>query len=420
MGHVKLLLLSDPHFFVKDDASVQHHSHLPLAKDGTWHRIAVGSRKNPLTDLIDLLSTEGLTSDLVLCAGDITTRANGTALKTGWRSLIDLGHCVKASLVASATGNHDIASRSSAGDVARDPLAGLSASKSPIEELKQLRPTYPVVWMDHPSPQGRREIQGRYFGEYFVLLDEHEDYRLLIVNSCCEHGHDNHEYGRGTFPDSALQWLKEDVAKLNREKINLLLLHHPPQSDAQDGVAYDFCRGADLLLHELQAGLAGTWVVLHGHKHDPKLRHGPSATGVAPVILSAGSFAAADDMPMDAKNQVYRITVHLDGGQVMGTIDAWHWSLGNGWQRSAPRDCGGIHDGCGFGTRMSPAEIATALSDAYSAGCRTWDDIRGRIPHLPYIMPKAMDQAMRLLRDRHQLVVDFDNWGFYQSIVRSM
>ncbi|TAM27072.1 MAG: hypothetical protein EPN68_06495 [Rhodanobacter sp.] len=421
MASIRIALLSDLHFFVKEDSSTPH-SHLPLNGNGTLADHSAGLNKNPWDDLLDLIEREGLECDLVLCPGDITTRANKTALVTGWGMLLNLGGKLQASLVCAATGNHDVSSRSHAKEVAQNVIRNLGNASGPVESLKELIPLYPVAQRDPLTGvwTGERAVQTRYFGESFVLVDDPDQrFRLLILNSCSEHGHDPHEFEKGTAPISALKWIKDDLTGLTDDRVNLLMVHHPLYSSTtHDNQGYDFVFRGDNLMSILEN--LGDWVVMHGHKHLGEIRTASSASNGSSVIVSAASFAAVMDAngPEGSENQFYVLDIEKTAtGDVEGTIRAWSWNVGNRWQRSPPGNGDRIFFDCGFGSRMREQDIAKDISDAYDNGHSDWKDITAMIPALKHILPKTLGRVLAKLGQNHGLLVETED-GWHKTVVR--
>lgn len=421
MASIRIALLSDLHFFVKEDSSTPH-SHLPLNGNGDLADHSVGLNKNPWDDLLELVEQEGLQCDLVLCPGDITTQANKTALDTGWRMLLQLGDKLAANWVCAATGNHDVSSRSKARDVAQNVVRNLGNANGPIENLKELTPLYPVARRDPEtgSWMGERTTQTNYFGESYVFVDDPDDrFRLLILNSCSEHGHDPHEFEKGTAPVSALKWIKNDIGQLADDRVNLLIVHHPLYSfTTHDNQAYDFLLRGDRLMSILED--LGGWVVMHGHKHLGQIRHAGDATNTPSVIISAASFAAVMDEsgPDGSENQFYILDIdRTDAGEVKGTIRAWNWNVGRRWQKSPPGSGNRICFECGFGSRLRPEEIATLIANEFEAGCRDWHEFIKAIPDLKHVLPKTLDRVKAKLAQHHRLVVETEI-GWHTAVVR--
>lgn len=419
MAALTIAVLSDPHFFLKDEKSSEAHSHLPVDAHGDLVVHARGVNKNPIDDLKALIADQGLRADVVLCPGDITTRASGTALSAGWRNLVDLAQDLDATLLCAATGNHDVDSRSQKTMVAANPIRNLSLMTGPIESLKLLTPSYPAFRRDTACvTTDHRAAQSRYFGESFVLLDHDPRFRVLAFNSCADHGHDAHEYERGTAPSSALRWVKEDVEALNQVKVNLLLVHHPLLSQStQDGDQYSFQAGGDHLLKVIE-GAADDWLVINGHKHHGELKNGPSTTGVNVTLFSAASFSAVVESQAEgSENQFYLIDLERDhDDRLLGNLRTWNWHVGNRWRKAPPGRHAGVYDDCGFGNPRKPQQLAADIYSHFNTGTRNWVDLRSAMPELAYVLPDALRATRHLLRKNHQLIIEVDEQGFYVAI----
>ena len=420
MPALTIAVISDPHFFLKDEKSAEAHSHLPIAADEEIVAYARGVNKNPVDDLKALIADQGLKADVLLCPGDITTRANATALRAGWAALVGIAHDLGATLLCAATGNHDVDSRSQKEQVNKNPIRHLSEITGPIEALKLLSPLYPAYRRDAFCTVGDpRVMQSKYFGESFALLDHDARYRILTFNSCADHGHDAHEYERGTAPESALRWVKEDIAGLTKQpKINLLLAHHPLVSQsAHDGDKYGFQAGGDRLLQTVE-DIGDDWLVINGHKHHGELKLGLSTTGVNIVLFSAASFSVAMESRLEgSENQFYLIDLDRDAAErLVGSVRAWNWHVGSRWRKAPPRDDTGLFDACGFGNGLTPRQLANEFQRQYVAGIRTWADLRAMMPDLIYVLPGTLRKARQLLQQHHQLIIETDEHGFYVAI----
>jgi calcineurin-like phosphoesterase family protein len=419
MPTIKIAVLSDMHFFTKHDDSIPT-SYLPMDGEGQIFPANRGSGKNPWDDLVDLINSDQLTCDLVLCPGDITTRADQKSLKAGWKHLQELGRMLEARTICAATGNHDVCSRSQRDKLEKNVVTNLSHSTNLVEPLKNLTPLYPAVWKQS-TPAQSRETQTKYFGESFVLLDHDDSFRVLTLNSCADHGHDDFEYEKGSAPESALRWLKEDLPNLPDNKINIMLCHHPVQSQTlNDGSAYDFLTRGDKLLACLEK--SGFWLVIHGHKHFAYLCTGPSTRNKAPIIFSAASFSAVMPVPEEEgnENQFYIIEITKDEGSPMSaTIHAWHWNVGFKWKPTPPGKTARIHFGAGFGSTATPRQIADIIAQQYKSGVTSWSDVLKSAPDLNYVMPPTLQEALTELTKHHKLFVNTDEEGWHTLISRA-
>jgi 3',5'-cyclic AMP phosphodiesterase CpdA len=423
MPALTVAVVSDLHFFVRDEKATTAHSHLPVdAATGAIASSARGKHHNPFDDLIQVIAEKGLRADVLLCPGDITTRANPDALRVGWQHLVELARALNADLLCAATGNHDVESRSQEKKLEENLVRGLSQICGPVEKLKLLDPLYPVCRLSQAGPPGEpRVVQGRYFGESFVFHDADPRYRVLVFNSCADHGHDDFEYERGTVPDSALRWIKQDIAALNTTKINLLLAHHPlaPQS-GMDGDKYSFAAGGDQLLRAMEE-VGDDWLVIHGHKHHGELRNGQSSTNVGMTIFSAASFSAViPSQPQGAENQFYVLELDRDEGRLCGTVRAWNWNLGHGWQHAPPGDTAGVFDGCGFGCTLAPNQLALAIQAEFAKGVVRWADIIAQVPALTRTLPDGWRATRTRLRQDHSLEVEADDLGYWTAVTKGV
>lgn len=367
-------------------------------------RIHETNGKNPWADLSDLVSRNGLKADLLLCPGDITTHAAHKPLKAAWSELIELGAKLGASVTACATGNHDVSSRYKA--QADDPIHDLDNPHDLFENLKLLKPDYPL----HVHGEAVASFEGRrrrvhYFGADFIIHED-DDVRLVVFNSCARHITENTTYERGSIAQSALAELKAQLDQLTSSKINIFLCHHHPIVHTQDGKgSYDFIHNGDALLERLSEH--GDWIVIHGHKHDGKIRYATGSAGSSPVVFSAASMGAvlsAEELNK-YRNQFYLIDIELpDDGCPRGTAKVWNWHAGKGWETALNMNAG-LADGVGFGERSHPDKLAKEIFEKLAGHTRSWSDIVEEIDSLRYLTPEALNKLIQSLERKHSLNV---------------
>lgn len=415
MARLRIALLSDSHFYhATPKPGAVPDSHLPVDAEGQIHVLSRGPGKNPWDDLHALIHAESLQADLLLCAGDITCRADPPALSAGWKMITELGSSLGVHRVCAATGNHDVCSRSKRSQI-NESFRNLSLDFGLIEPLKLLVPSYPICSMPALPEAVARGNKAAYFGESFLMLVDDPRYRVLIVNTCSEHGHEDFEYERGVLPESALALIQSDLQGVDDSRINLLLMHHPPSSSSQDGNAMDFVQRGDQLLRALDA--SGEWLVCHGHKHFSQLTSAPSATGRQSAILSLASLSAQ----ATALNQFYLVDAETDeDGQLRGLVNTWDWHLGTQWRRAAPAGDQRVFDGCGFGSRVDPAALARSIAEQADNGVRRWPDLIEAVPDLRYSLPDALKAARQTLKSRHGWEIDVDDDGRFSSLAKAV
>lgn len=420
MTSVRIAIISDPHFYDKTSDGPSPYSHLPIGADLQIDLSRRGANKNPHDDLLELISKESLSADILVCAGDITTFAQKRALVAGWAHLNKTATALKSSLLCAATGNHDVDSRTKEDEIRKNPVRAAAAMSGPVEQLKLLNPSYPVAYLDGSSAALERTARMEYWSEAFTMIDVPEmECRLVVFNSCSEHDNQAFSYERGSTPKSALRDLEEAMKRTPHRRLNVLVGHHPliPQSDEFDIFSYQ-ARG-DQVLGALEQ-LNDDWLLVSGHRHSGELKFGPSHTGVDMTMLSAASFSGVMREPVGASaNQFYIIEMdRADDGSLRGRVKSWDWHLGSKWKPSPQDAASGICDGCGFGSRLKPSQIATVIKSNFEAGRSFWADIRANSTELSYVLPSAMRSAKRILEDQFNLVLEYDSSGMFAEVSR--
>lgn len=389
-------ILGDPHF------TEEHGSHLKIKKSG---ELASNSpTANPWAGLNNLVESQGLKADAILCPGDIAFQSSAVTLSAGWKHLVDLGERMDCEHVVCATGNHDVTSRSQAEMLKKAVIRNLRSGYGPFEQLKCLHPPYPCVMRDDADNVQGRELRVRYFGAGLLLVTATK-YQILIVNSCSEHGHDEFEHERGTFPPSAVAELEAALKQCDPKKISVAIMHHPPESYTQDGAgAHDFVDNGQELLKLLAD--QGDWLVVHGHKHEARLRHA-SGSGLQPIVFGAASLAIhVEEVNGTVRNQFYLLKVRLEPRGLTGRFQTWDWSTGRGWEPARPNG-DGIYDGAAFGAR-EPGRVITDIA-ALAPLPMDWSEVIRRVPDADLLPPEARNQVRQRLRQRHGLHIHADN-----------
>jgi metallophosphoesterase superfamily enzyme len=388
-------IVGDPHF------TEEHGSHLKIKKNGELASSVPTT--NPWAGLYELVASHGLKADAIICPGDIAFQNSSITLSAGWKHLVDLGERLNCEHVICATGNHDVTSRSQAETFKKAVIRNLKSGYGPFEQLKCLDPPYPSVTRGDVGHVQGRDQRIRYFGAGLVLVTA-TNYQVLIVNSCSEHGHDEFEHERGSFPHSAVGELKSALMQCDHNKISVAVMHHPPESHTQDGAgAHDFVDNGQELLKLLAN--QGDWLVIHGHKHEARLGHA-SGSGMQPIIFGTASLAIhLEEVKGTVRNQFYLLKVSLKPRGLTGRFKTWDWSTGRGWEAAKP-DGDGIYDGAAFGTRDAGQVIIdiAGLTPLPMA----WSEVIRHVPAADLLPPEARNQVRQRLLARHGLHIHVD------------
>jgi predicted MPP superfamily phosphohydrolase len=355
--HLRIAVLSDLHAFSNDALSTPP-SHLPTFRDD------LSPTQHPIKGLSDVIANLG-EINLFLCPGDITYQADRGGIDYAWKALNSLASEYAAPLFI-VSGNHDVDSR------------GRTNSYDPTEHLKNISP---------PFPTPDTETNDRYWARNYTFV-ESENYQILLLNSCAYH-HSEAERGKGRISLATIEKICKELENRKTKPFNILLCHHHPQahSDIEDE-EYDVMTNGFRLLERLAN--YGNWVVVHGHKHHPKISYAAGGA-TSPIVFSAASFSSVlyAALQTRTKNQFYCLNLEwrADASLINGEVLAWNWSAGRGWVRPDGLD-GGLAARSGFGCRAHPQELSKKIANSFEGEFVTWASILQSVPELNYLIPQ--------------------------------
>ncbi|MGN7920182.1 metallophosphoesterase family protein [Lysobacter sp. 22409] len=393
---VKLAILSDLHF--ASDEKGKDETHVVLSRQHV-------PKQHPYYDLLSLIDSSKLQVDIVLCPGDITYQADQAALSHAWSAINTIAEKLGAAHVFAATGNHDILSR--------------NAITSPEiwEYLKQLQPTYPY-------PQANLEQRLFYWAEHFLIANV-DGVRIVVLNTCNSHSRGEAEYLHGRVTDYTIARLESELAKQDACSFNILLCHHHPMKHPdlnQFMPDYSEMRQGTKLLSTLEA-TNQAWMVIHGHKHSPRLDYAQGPSGGAPVVFSAGSFSAILSPAhfSGVSNQFYIVELDLEyigANGTAGVVRAWDWREGQSWIPARPFEGlkGRIPTGAGFGHKSNPAADARYIAHKFNKKKRIlWSRVEAEFPWIRYVTPADLARIVQRLKADHKLDALVEEGAIYPS-----
>lgn len=379
---VTIAVASDLHCYSKSD---------PMREEKKWpdpsYLCADGKsaalQRDPLTDLPVLIENSQLKADILLCPGDLGDRASPSGIPFAWKGLQQVASQLGAKELVGTAGNHDI----NYGEVEPDVF------------LKQLTPLFPI---------NSNALRNKYWTDHYTIL-EHSDFRLICSNSSAHHHSlTSPEADHGRITERTIMELRQVLENTERKAIQIFLCHHHPHQHSEYRLGEtDMMKGGQLLLDLLQNH--GNWLVVHGHKHHPRIIHAAGGC-TAPWIFAAGSLAVYPNPTTQghAFNQFYLIEMAPDTFSTRGwggRIRAWDWIPQDGWQQPTAKS--GLAATSGFGLmtdiRKAVAEIRTHLP-VRSAGYLKWDDLLIRLPWLHHMCPLDIRE---LTANGHGIAIEF-------------
>jgi predicted MPP superfamily phosphohydrolase len=350
--------------------------------------------RNPFSGLSKLIQQEKLRSDVLVCCGDMADKARPAGIKYVWDKLQHLRQELGARFLAATPGNHDVDSRYKYNDFDAKGV------------LQALVPPFPLG----------DDIQRDKFWSRNFLIHTEDEFRIVILNSSAYHGQKDGEYHHGRVAQRTVDKLTAELDAMcaaEPRSVNILLCHHHPHRYGDiGGEDYSEMMGGHALLELLGSGNHGHWLVIHGHKHQPRICYAAGGAS-APVIFSAGSFAATlyPELQTRVRNQFYVITIpwqqfgKLNMG-IAGTFRAWDWLQGLGWLPA------GNHSGLppygGFGYRGDITSLADNVEGVWrgSGGpWLKWSDVSDGVPAIKHLLPGDLRQLREKLQTRHGLKV---------------
>lgn len=391
---VKLAVLSDLHAYNSashQDASAP--SYLDIASERTPECC-------PISALLSLIDEEDITADIVLCPGDFGDRACRESLVFAWEKVHEVASKLGAARVIASTGNHDVDSRH------------VHNEYDPIEELKSLQPMFPI---------DDEHLAMKYWSYHFHVYSD-DAVTIVNLNSSAYHasGLDELEHGRIAMP--TLSRLEKELLDHRDTKLKILLCHHNPHKHSEFNLGeHDQIKGGQLLLDFLADVTDQEWLLVHGHKHHPKVTYAAGGAS-APVVFSAGSIASTlyPDLKTDTGNQFHLIDVPMSKLQqlgLVGTFRTWDWHVHYGWR--AADSSKGLPAHGGFGHRESPARLAARIAKwvAKREGYSSSDDLLKKFPELKHVVPTDLQRLDRNLQV-HGYAIDFEATGRITQVVQ--
>lgn len=381
---ITLAVLSDLHAAPKADPP---DPSIKLLTDASEHF----AREHPFGALSELVKQEKLRADFVVCPGDMTDKANPAGVQYVWKRLHDLKTELQSSDVIATVGNHDVDSR------------GAMDDESPRETLLKLEPRFPTS-NEHLSDR---------FWAHGYFLNELLGVRFLVLNSCWLH-EAQRDLERGSITRYTIERIRKELESAPRKagSFGIAVVHHHPLLHAEHGLGQD-----DIMRngHELLSVLADTapWLVIHGHKHHPKLTFA-SAQHLPPVVFAAGSFSGRLEGANAAvsRNMFHLLTITQAEEQLCGRIRSWAFTPGAGWDRFVPPRIADFASEMGFGFVGRIDALARAIAASLSGKpFLDWHQVQELHADVDYLLPRQLKALEDELAGKHHIRIQRDGWG---------
>jgi predicted phosphodiesterase len=386
MSSFRILVLGDPHMHQGRPAG-SAPSYLSSLPNFNIPKLS------PIRDATDLLTSQGLKIDWIICPGDISNENDAVSAQVAWQQLDLMRKQLRARKLIGNVGNHDVDSRRK------------DAALKPDDALKSLVPSFPL---------SDKKLASRFWAHDYVIVKEaaHQA-TLVLVNSCALHGTAvkrgaGPSYEHGHVSTTVIQKLSSELpSKLSA--LNVLVMHHHIRQHPWQPDDHSHAKNGPLLLDVL-AGTGVRWLVIHGHQHLPDLNYA-NADNTAPIILSAGSIAGNR---FEVQGRTPRNQMHLIEFDQTSTfrarIHTWNWAPAVGWTASFPDS--GLPKQCGFGGQIGMQSLQDQINVSISRQSTrrlAWDELIGSIPDLQFLVPGELKYLIELL-ESSGTIVHYDRW----------
>lgn len=377
---LRVAVISDIHAYMQEPSGITP----------SWYDLRHPLNANPISSLKDLISESTLRADMLLIPGDLGDRADPAAIAAAWNTMQELKELLKADHLLATVGNHDVDSRA-------------AFSSNTFGVLRNLSPSFPFP---HLSTHD-------YWTTGFEVIGT-DNANVVVVNSCDHHGgpvaiENNH----GQVSTETLNRLTRRISEFERRPVNILLTHHHVIQDSlRGGHDVEVMTNGGMLMDLVQASNNRNWIVIHGHRHIPRIRYAAGGNS-APVVFSAASISARlyAEAALEARNQFHLIEFPLKPIRehgLVGTFHTWTWTLA-GW-RAALQGDGLPHRG-GFGYRGSLQSLAGKAAAALRESHLSWSQLLTTVPEVQFLLPCDLKVLLEDLRENHRVRMELNEQG---------
>lgn len=350
--------------------------------------------RHPIEAIKKTINDEKIEADILVCPGDISDRIDKAGLFTGWKFVQEVGQELGAKKIIATVGNHDVDSRKK------------YENPHSFDLVKQLS--------DKGYPTFDTSLNTYYWANDFCVV---QDSNIVIVNfnSCCSHTDEKGALNCVIKRDTVDQ-IEAELSSINdlKGKFKIFLLHHHPIHHSNFDLRFrdsDFVQNGDYLLEVLEKFYFD--IVIHGHKHEPKLR----VVGKLPVF-SSGSFSSMMNIiDIGAQNTFHLIT--MDNVNKTGTVDTWGYGPVSGWSRKGSTFFPSV---TGYGAKRSVEDIADLCDELYNGSHNQFikfDELSKQIPDIKHLLPIDQIKLNDILLSKYKLKIFPSLYDMEKILIKS-
>lgn len=368
---MKICIISDLHCKYQFDVSASSEtllfSNMPR-KPFTQHPVA--------SMLKTIEKDNSIKSDFLLCTGDLSDRADEQGITSAWSFIEEIRQKLGAKIKVGIPGNHDINSRRILG-------------KDAFSYIKNFHESFPT----------NDEDLNTKFWEKGYCIQTYDESLFLLINTV--HDHECEEKaGSSNIKKDTLEEIEKEIAsrKLDSVKYKICILHHHPikHSNIQNWKDSDSLDNGDDLLSMLNVNDFN--LVIHGHKHQPRICEQNSLT-----IFAAGSFSSFANLQGTNIQTMFHV-IEFDKNRKVGTVCSWEYNVKEGWSINLNKYFPPI---IGFGGVVDLDKVAKSIYQILSEAKTPilYSEILNEFPDLLYLIPEKLVKLGEILKREYNLSV---------------
>lgn len=149
-----------------------------------------------------------------------------------------------------------------------------------------------LLKLSPPFPFEDEHLANKYWAKNYAIITLRNGLVIATLNSSAYHGGKQEEILHGRVSRRTIDALSSDLQSTREASGHVLVCHHHPlplsgwTSGANDT---EFMKNGQDLLDALIDATGRSWLIIHGHRHKPRLISGASSRSAVPFVIGAGS-----------------------------------------------------------------------------------------------------------------------------------
>ncbi len=350
----------------------------------------VPSERHPIQSLIDLIDSQELRADVVICPGDLSNKISTVGFQCALQLLNEVKNNFGADDIFCTIGNHDVSSKTSGGD--------------PFKIAKYIDPNFPFR---------KREDKNQFWSEGFCMSVIQDKTDFLIINTAHEH-YDTASAVHGTFETKNIRLLDTYLDATKPSPLRIAVFHHHPLLHSFPFyTSRDVLPTGDQLLDVLIKNNFN--IVIHGHRHEPRIRR-YSSLGREMLIFCSGSFSAyLNEIYTVTRNLFHLMTIDFDSNAEVSplvSLQSWEFNFGYGWNKATFQSAGLPYKTSG--RPKSPPNLQPDLSMFLKSNLKSYipgDELITAFPSLNNLLPDELTALQNKLLEDEAQKLEIDQFG---------